>query len=241
MLSFTPPWRTAVFLARIVMPFSRSRSIESMTRSLTSWLARKAPDCQSMASTRVVLPWSTWATMATLRRSARATVIRPEDRIGPRMAAGPGTGLLERDAELAAVARLLAAAEGAAGAAMRVEGPPGIGKSRLLAAARGAADHAGLRVLSARASDLERDFRFGVVRQLFEPVLARAGADERAALLGGAAALAATVLELPGPGGGDAGEEATPAALHGLYWLCAGLAEQRPLLLCVDDLQWGTA
>src|SRR3954454_5336551 len=53
------------------MPFSRSRSIESRTRSATSWLARKAPDCQSMASTRVVLPWSTWATMATLRRSSR--------------------------------------------------------------------------------------------------------------------------------------------------------------------------
>src|SRR3954447_22213641 len=122
---------------------------------------------------------------------------------------------------------------------MRVEGPPGIGKSRLLAAARGAADHAGLRVVSARASDLESDFGFGVVRQLFEPVLARAGADERAALLGGAAALAAPVLETPGPAGGDdAGEEATPAALHGLYWLCAGLAEQRPLLLCVDDLHW---
>ena len=62
---------TAVFLARIVMPFSRSRSMESMTRSLTSWLARNAPDCQSILSTRVVLPWSTWATMATLRRSAR--------------------------------------------------------------------------------------------------------------------------------------------------------------------------
>src|SRR5215218_4046411 len=66
------PWYvTAVFLARIVMPFSRSRSIESMTRSATSWLARNAPDCQSILSTSVVLPWSTWATMATLRRSAR--------------------------------------------------------------------------------------------------------------------------------------------------------------------------
>src|SRR3954467_11967205 len=54
------------------MPFSRSRSIESITRSPTSWLARNAPDCQSMASTSVVLPWSTWATIATLRRSSRA-------------------------------------------------------------------------------------------------------------------------------------------------------------------------
>ena len=60
---------TAVFLARMVMPFSRSRSIESITRFSTSWPTRKAPDCQSMASTRVVLPWSTWATIATLRRS----------------------------------------------------------------------------------------------------------------------------------------------------------------------------
>src|SRR5438128_1500717 len=72
MLSFVPPYRTAVFLARIVMPFSRSRSIVSITRSATSWLARKAPDCQSRASTSVVLPWSTWATIARLRRSERA-------------------------------------------------------------------------------------------------------------------------------------------------------------------------
>ena len=76
MLILTPAWRTAVFLARIVMPFSRSRSIESMTRSATSWLARKAPDCHSIASTSVVLPWSTCATMATLRRSSRATATR---------------------------------------------------------------------------------------------------------------------------------------------------------------------
>ena len=56
------------------MPFSRSRSIESMTRSATSWLARKAPDCQSIWSTSVVLPWSTWATIATLRRSSRTAI-----------------------------------------------------------------------------------------------------------------------------------------------------------------------
>src|SRR4051812_803391 len=78
MLSFTPPWRTAVFLARIVMPFSRSRSIESITRSSTSWLARNAPLCHSMASTSVVLPWSTWAMMATLRRSSRLALMRRE-------------------------------------------------------------------------------------------------------------------------------------------------------------------
>ena len=74
MLNFTPPWRTEVFFARIVMPFSRSRSIESMTRSLTSWLARNTPDCHSIPSTSVVFPWSTWATMARLRKLARESI-----------------------------------------------------------------------------------------------------------------------------------------------------------------------
>ena len=59
----------AVFLAMMVMPFSRSRSIESITRSTTCSLARKMPDCQSMASTSVVLPWSTCAMMATFLMS----------------------------------------------------------------------------------------------------------------------------------------------------------------------------
>ena len=39
-----------------------------MTRSATSSLSRNVPDCQRSESTSVVLPWSTWATMATLRR-----------------------------------------------------------------------------------------------------------------------------------------------------------------------------
>src|SRR3954447_8784808 len=81
MLKVTPPsgapsafHRTAVFLARMVMPFSRSRSPESIARSSTCWCSPKEPVCQSMASTRVVLPWSTWATIAMLRRSSRVRV-----------------------------------------------------------------------------------------------------------------------------------------------------------------------
>src|SRR5262245_28446968 len=42
-----------------------------MTRSATSWFSRNDPDCQSIASTSVVFPWSTCATIATLRRSSR--------------------------------------------------------------------------------------------------------------------------------------------------------------------------
>src|SRR5688572_969148 len=44
-----------------------------MARSATRSFARKMPLWWSMASTRVVLPWSTWAIIATFRRRALAT------------------------------------------------------------------------------------------------------------------------------------------------------------------------
>src|SRR5690606_11114591 len=58
----------AVFFARMVMPRSRSWSLESITRSAPISLRARVPDCCSSLSTRVVLPWSTWAMMAMLRR-----------------------------------------------------------------------------------------------------------------------------------------------------------------------------
>src|SRR6187399_656000 len=86
MFSRTPSWSTVVCLARMVIPFSRSRSPESMTRSTTAWFERNVPVWRKSASTRVVLPWSTWATIATLRRSARTAV-------GVAEAAESGTGV----------------------------------------------------------------------------------------------------------------------------------------------------
>ena len=50
------------------MPRSRSRSLLSITRSATFSLARNTPLWRSRPSTSVVLPWSTWAMMATLRQ-----------------------------------------------------------------------------------------------------------------------------------------------------------------------------
>ena len=55
------------FLERMVIPRSRSRSLESRTQVGTASPSRKMPDCSSRESTRVVLPWSTWAMIATLR------------------------------------------------------------------------------------------------------------------------------------------------------------------------------
>ena len=67
-----------------------------------------------------------------------------------------------------------------------VEGPAGIGKTRLLLEGVRLATAAGTRVLSARGSQLERSFGFGAVRQLFEPCTRDPA--RREALLGGAAA-----------------------------------------------------
>src|SRR5208282_157738 len=72
-----------VALARIVMPRSRSRSLESSTRSTTRWFSRNEPDCCSSRSTSVVLPWSTWAMMAILRSFMECRTL---NRYGPRRA-----------------------------------------------------------------------------------------------------------------------------------------------------------
>jgi hypothetical protein len=92
--------------------------------------------------------------------------------------------LLERDEELERLNLLLDAAAGRDGRLAVIEGPAGIGKTRLLAAVRENAAERGMQVFRARGSDLEGEFSYGVVRQLFERPLARAG-PERTSLLGG--------------------------------------------------------
>ena len=74
----------------------------------------------------------------------------------------------------------MAGALGGDGRLGLVEGPAGIGKTRLLAAVRALAADAGMRCLTARGGELERAFPFGVVRQLYEPALASAPPAERA-------------------------------------------------------------
>jgi len=137
--------------------------------------------------------------------------------------------LVEREDDLGALAELLDGLVDGRSRAALIEGPAGIGKSRLLGALRDGAAARGVRTLTARGSELEREFPFGVVRQLFEPVLAEVGRD---AAFEGAAATARAVFA------GEADEGATFAVLHGLYWLTLNVGDERPLVLAVDDLHW---
>ncbi|MBV9001511.1 MAG: AAA family ATPase [Solirubrobacterales bacterium] len=142
--------------------------------------------------------------------------------------------LLGRELELVEIEGMIGAARGGSGGLVVVEGPAGIGKTRLIDEATRAASAAGVGVLRARCSELEVEIAFGVVRQLFEPMLRAASAGERRGLLDGVARVGARAL------GVEEGERPADrfAAIHGLYWLCANRAERSPLVVVIDDVQW---
>jgi DNA-binding CsgD family transcriptional regulator len=146
-----------------------------------------------------------------------------------------GEELLERDDEVGILGTLVAQAARGDGRVGLIEGPPGIGKTRLVAEARRLAADAGMRCLSARGGPMERAFPFGVVRQLFEPVLAT-GPEERSEVFAGPAARVERLLSGEGEPAANGG--GSFAVYHGLYWLTANLSAAGRLVLLVDDLQW---
>jgi DNA-binding CsgD family transcriptional regulator len=153
--------------------------------------------------------------------------------------------LLERDGELGALRRALERAQDGDGVLVALEGPAGIGKTQLLRAAQAEAEEQGVLVMAARGGELEHQFPNGVVRQLVERPLVQATPEERAAALSGPAGVAAAELGLdasaaPGAGGAEAADRSF-AVLHGLYWLIANLAADRPVMLAVDDIHWADA
>jgi DNA-binding CsgD family transcriptional regulator len=149
--------------------------------------------------------------------------------------------LLERQRELQELERGLTGAQQDRGQFMLVEGSAGLGKTSLLRATMQNAAAMGFTCLRARASELERAFPYGCVRQLLEPVIARAQGEEGARLFEGAASLARPLFS------GSVTAQSPPSAdnafsmLHGLYWLLNNLARDAPVAVCVDDLQWADA
>jgi tetratricopeptide (TPR) repeat protein len=149
--------------------------------------------------------------------------------------ADPEPLLLERDRELASLEALIGGAAAGGAQVALIEGSAGIGKSLLLSALEARAAAAGFHVLAGRASVLEREFTFGTVRQLFDPLLADRAVHGR--LLAGAAAGAEPVFAALEEAAEEQAVDASFAALHGLYWLTANIAAESTLV-SIDDLHW---
>ena len=108
-------------------------------------------------------------------------------------------------------------------------GDPGLGKTVLLAEAASEAGRAGMRVLAAAGRESEQDLAFAGLHQLLRPVLDRVDGlpGRQAGALLSAFALAAEPVP-PDP------------LLTGIavLTLLSALADDAPLLVTVDDVQW---
>jgi RecA/RadA recombinase len=127
--------------------------------------------------------------------------------------------LLEREHELDRLGGRLDAAGGGEGGLVVIQGAPGLGKTSVMRAAVVEAQRRGFAVARARGAELEREWPFGIARQLFEPALRSCSADERAQLLAGAAGLATHVV-LPELAGGACGRRRLRDAARAVLALC---------------------
>ena len=94
------------------------------------------------------------------------------------------------------------------------------------------AAEAGFTYLRARATELERDFAYGNVRQLLEPVVAKPPGLERDRLFEGAVVLSKSPFVATGAR--HASSVTSRSMPHGLYWLLNNLAEKGPVVLALD-------
>ncbi|MDE3134614.1 MAG: ATP-binding protein, partial [Acidobacteriota bacterium] len=136
--------------------------------------------------------------------------------------------LVGRGPQRAAIERALAAAAGGRSATLAFSGPPGIGKTALLDHAAEHAQARPLTLLRARGIESEAQIAFASLLELLRPLLS---------LLDRLARPQATALEQafalrPGR---SADRFAIGAATLGLV---AAAAEEQPVLLLLDDVQW---
>ena len=134
--------------------------------------------------------------------------------------------LFGRDEERALVARLLDGARRGTSGAIVVRGDPGVGKTALLADAVARAQD--MTILQATGVESEAQLEFSGLLELTRPLLGDLGSlpPHQADVLRGA-------LGFTGNGGRD--RFAVGAATLGLL---AAAAEERPVLVVVDDAQW---
>lgn len=135
--------------------------------------------------------------------------------------------LFGRRIELERIARFLARAQ-LTGDTRLVRGEPGVGKSALLAAAADQAQAAGMQVLRASGSEFEADVTYSGLNQLLLPLR-----DELSRLPPGMQGALSVALGFgPGPPPGEL------LVCNAALSLVVAAAEQNPLLILIDDLQW---
>ncbi|WP_254647795.1 BTAD domain-containing putative transcriptional regulator [Streptomyces sp. GbtcB6] len=157
--------------------------------------------------------------------------VRPAGPAGPVPRPGPRADVLvDRGPQLAELRDSRRSALDGRPHVVLIEGPAGIGKSRLLGEVADLAAGERVTVLTATGSRREKDYGYGAVRQLFERVVS----DREESLLAGAAVAAGAVFgAVRGP------QPQSFAVLNGLYELTRKLVRAAgPLVLAVDDLQW---
>ena len=153
--------------------------------------------------------------------------------------------LVGRDEELSALDRAWAAASAGGAELVVVAGVPGIGKTRLLQAAGDLAGRTGGLVLATRCRPGERSLFLQPYLEVLRPVLLSLPESALQSLLGGH--LRAWAGLLPDLGEalgvtaelGVSGELARRRAFDAVVAAIAGLATRQPVLLTVDDLQYG--
>ncbi|MFC8430118.1 BTAD domain-containing putative transcriptional regulator [Streptomyces sp. NPDC057253] len=171
------------------------------------------------------LPDSVLVTAGTSAPVRAGSAVRPDARPAARVDA-----LVEREMQIAELRDSLRAALDGRPGVVLIEGPAGIGKSRLLGEASELAVEQGALTLTARGSQREKDYGFGVVRQLFEHIV---GGSEQALFAGPSAAAGAVFGAVRGP------QPQSFAVLNGLCELTRKLVRAHgPLVLAVDDVQW---
>jgi DNA-binding CsgD family transcriptional regulator len=147
--------------------------------------------------------------------------------------------LLEREYELDLVDGALRSARGGTGSLVVITGPLGIGKTELSRTLVRHGRQVGFRVLRASGALHERNFDFGVLRQLLDPVLNAAGPELLEQWCGGTCDAARQVFA-------DEWLQPEPRwpmhklemAVHELHLLMAKMSAEQPLLILLDDLQW---
>jgi DNA-binding CsgD family transcriptional regulator len=143
--------------------------------------------------------------------------------------------VFERDAEQSSIRHAIESTAAGKGRLVVVEGPTGSGRTLLLNLAVRLARAKGFEVVTARGTRADRDFAYGVARQLFEDRVQKASLLERQRLLAGPASEAGPVFGVRNNEALSDGPERHHRAAHGIAWVARNLGAGAPTLIAIDD------